>query len=238
MSQGGFIGGTAGLLSAAGFFAYAVRGRSASIFGPSVYRGDRARQSLALTFDDGPSESTTELLDLLAAHNIRATFFMCGQNVDRLPAVARRVAEAGHQIGNHSDTHPYFHLCSPGRMYQELATAQAKIQQATGAAPALFRAPYGVRWFGLAKAQHELNLLGVMWSTIGLDWKLPAAAVAQRILKNPGNGDIFCLHDGRGTQKDPDIRATIEALQVAIPEFQKRGFRFETVSEILRPALP
>ncbi|MEQ1885170.1 MAG: polysaccharide deacetylase family protein [Bryobacteraceae bacterium] len=237
MPQGGFVGGAAGLLAAAGFFAYAVRGRSASVFGPSVYHGDRGRPSLALTFDDGPSESTPELLDLLAEHDIRATFFLCGQNVDRLPGIARKIADAGHQIGNHSDTHPYFHLCPPSRIYQELLTAQEKLAQATGTTPSLFRAPYGVRWFGLARAQQELNLLGVMWSTIGRDWKLPASEVAQVLLRKPCNGDIICLHDGRGTQTNPDIRNTVDALRIAIPELKKRSFGFETVSEILRPAL-
>ena len=77
--------GAGGTLAAAGSFAgYAVRGRSSALFGPSVYRGDRSRAALALTFDDGPSESTPALLDILAAHQVRATFFMCGHNVRAL----------------------------------------------------------------------------------------------------------------------------------------------------------
>src|SRR5579864_7544632 len=90
--------GVAGIVAAAGWFAYAVRGRSSSVFGSSVYHGDRGRPALALTFDDGPSESTPELLKILARNGVPATFFMCGENVHRLPAVAREVASAGHEI--------------------------------------------------------------------------------------------------------------------------------------------
>src|SRR5262245_61738894 len=91
-----------------GFFAYAVRGRSSQVFGPSVYQGSRNRRLIALTFDDGPSESTPELLAILKKHDVLATFFMCGSNVDRLPEVARMVQQAGHEIGNHTDSHPRF----------------------------------------------------------------------------------------------------------------------------------
>src|SRR5580698_3980068 len=139
--------GAAGAVAAAGGFAgYAVRGRSASIFAPSVYHGDRSKPALALTFDDGPSESTPALLEILAEHSVRATFFMCGKNVRRLPQIARQVAAAGHEIGNHTDSHPRLSFHSPEFIYSELALAQETIRQVTGRTPALFRAPYGVRW--------------------------------------------------------------------------------------------
>ena len=236
MPNGGLIGGSAGILAAAGFFAYAVRGRSSSVFGPSVYHGDRSRRSLALTFDDGPSESTPELLDILAEYKVPATFFLCGTNVSRLPNIARNIAERGHEVGNHSDRHPFFHRCSASVIYRELASAQEKIEQATGKRPVLFRAPYGVRWFGLAQAQKDLHLLGVMWSTIARDWVLPADGICERLLKSPRNGDILCLHDGRTTQANPDIRATLDAVRRVIPELQHRGFQFETVSQLLQPS--
>src|SRR6185369_52482 len=117
----------AGVLAAGGCMGYAVRGRSSTVFGPSIYHGDRSRPALALTFDDGPSESTPALLEILAEHNVLATFFMCGKNVRRLPAVARAVAAAGHEIGNHSDSHPRFDFKSPEFIYGELALAQETI---------------------------------------------------------------------------------------------------------------
>src|SRR5580658_2975401 len=103
--------GAAGVLATAGLLGHAVRGRTSTFFGPSVYRGNRSRPAIALTFDDGPSESTPELLELLHGLGVQATFFQCGANVRRLPGIAREVIAAGHEIGNHSDTHPYFCLC-------------------------------------------------------------------------------------------------------------------------------
>src|SRR5690349_9044697 len=87
-----------GAASAAGLMTYAVRGRSAEILSPSIYRGDPQRSQIALTFDDGPSQSTPAILEVLAEHNIPATFFMCGRNVRRFPDIARDVLNAGHDL--------------------------------------------------------------------------------------------------------------------------------------------
>ena len=235
MSTGTLIGSTAGIFAAAGAFAYAVRGRSSTVFGPSVYHGDRRRPALALTFDDGPSESTPELLKILARYSVPATFFMCGENVQRLPAVALEVAAAGHEIGNHTNSHPRLDFRTPEFIYREIAQAQETIQRHTHRTPRLFRAPYGVRWFGLRSAQQRLDLLGVMWSVIGKDWRWPADRIERLLVNRRRNGDIICLHDGRRTERSPDIHATLHAVQSAIPRIQERGFRFETVSQILCP---
>ena len=226
----------AGIGAAGACLGYAVRGRSAALLAPSVWRGSRLRPVLALTFDDGPSESTSEILHLLEKHDIRATFFMCGANVRRLPVVAREVRAAGHEIGNHSDMHPRFDFKSPAFIHGELARAQESIAAATGFTPALFRAPYGVRWFGMRRAQHGLGLTGVMWTIIGQDWKLPAPCIVRRLL-GATNGAILCLHDGRTIQPAPNIGATVEALRIALPRLIERGFRFETVSELVSLSL-
>jgi len=214
---------------------YAVRGRSSSVFAPSVYHGVRSRPALALTFDDGPSESTPALLELLAEHDVRATFFMCGKNVRRWPSIARQVAAQGHEIGNHTDSHPRLDFHMPEFIYRELALAQETIHVNTGATPRLFRPPYGVRWFGLRAAQRRLSLLGVMWTVIGKDWCWPASRVSRLLLRRAASGAIICLHDGRGVERTPDIRATLEAVEFAIPALKERGFRFETVSQVLCP---
>jgi peptidoglycan/xylan/chitin deacetylase (PgdA/CDA1 family) len=148
------IGATGAVLGGAGFMGYAVRGRSSHVFAPSVYRGVGSRPAVALTFDDGPSESTPALLEVLAEHNVRATFFMCGKNVRRCASVARQVAAQGHEIGNHTDSHPHLYLHLPEFVYRELAIAQETIHVKTGVTPRLFRAPYGVRTaFRAAEAQ-------------------------------------------------------------------------------------
>jgi peptidoglycan-N-acetylglucosamine deacetylase len=223
----------AGVLATAGTMAYAVRGRSSTVFAPSVYHGDRSRPVVALTFDDGPSESTPVLLEILARHEISATFFMCGANVRRCPEVARAVASAGHEVGNHTDSHPHLNFRSPEFIYRELVLAQETIRQTTGAMPRLFRAPYGVRWIGLRRAQRRLGLMGVMWTVIGRDWRWPASSIVRLLVRHAANGSIMCLHDGRGIERAPDIRETIAAVETLIPALKERGFQFGTVSQIL-----
>jgi peptidoglycan/xylan/chitin deacetylase (PgdA/CDA1 family) len=215
--------------------AWAARSRSSTLFAPSVSHGDRSRRSLALTFDDGPTRGTLELLDLLDRLGVRATFFACGFHVDRSPAVAREVAARGHELGNHTYSHVPLHLRSAAFIHDEIARAQDAIVSVTGCTPKLFRAPYGVRWLGLRSAQQKLGLLGVMWTVIGSDWRLPAPRVTRRIVSGAAPGAIICLHDGRELAVDPDISNTLEAVRTAVPVLLDRGFRFETVSELLCP---
>lgn len=155
-------------------------------------------------------------------------------HVRRFPQVAREIVAAGHEVGNHTDTHSRLWLKSSKFVIGELFRTQQAILETTGATPRLFRATYGVRWFGVKKAQERLDLLHIMWSTIGLDWKLDAPQIAERLLAGARNGAIFCLHDGRERQADPDIRNTIEAVKRVIPILQDQGYRFRTVSELLR----
>ena len=225
--------GSAGALAAGSFLAWAVRGRSSSVFAPSLWRGSPARRAIALTFDDGPSESTPQLLEILAGHQVPATFFQCGANVERLPSVAREVAAAGHAIGNHSYTHPLFCFRSPRFIEQELRRSQQAIQSHTGVTPAWFRAPFGVRWFGMRRAQRRLT--GVMWTAIGHDWKRPAGAVVDRLAGRASNGAILCLHDGRELHVRPDIGVTLDAVRRLVPMLQDRGYVFETISHLLCP---
>ena len=228
-------GGAAAVCASAGVLAYAVRAPSSTLLAPSVYKGTDTRRAIALTFDDGPSESTPELLEILDRHHVPATFFQCGVNVRRLPQVSREVAARGHEIGNHTDTHPKLYFQSTRFIYDELARAQEAIEQTSGVRPRLFRAPYGARWFGLRGVQHRLGLLGVMWTTLALDWKWPERRVIPRLLNGSANGAIFCLHDGRGLESRPDIRATLGALRTVLPKLMEQGFHFEKVTDILCP---
>jgi peptidoglycan/xylan/chitin deacetylase (PgdA/CDA1 family) len=223
------------IVGAGAFLAWAVRGKSASVLARSEWRGSRDRSSIALTFDDGPSEATPALLEVLSRYGVPATFFQCGANVARLPAVAREVLAAGHEIGNHSQTHPLFCFHSPGFMEQEIRRAQETIGEHTGTTPVWFRAPFGVRWFGLEGAQRRAGVGGVMWTVIGYDWKRKAEEVAARIQSRVENGAILCLHDGRELRARPDIGVTVEAVRRLVPLLLDRGYKFETVSRLLCP---
>jgi peptidoglycan/xylan/chitin deacetylase (PgdA/CDA1 family) len=228
-------GSLSGAAAAGAVFAYAVRFPSSTLLAPSVHRGDRSRRAIALTFDDGPSESTPELLRILERYRVPATFFQCGVNVRRLPEIARHVARAGHEIGNHSETHPRLDFKSRAFIRRELSLAQEAIERAAGIRPIYFRAPYGVRWFGLRQVQRQLGLTGVMWTTIALDWKWTSERIVPRLLKGAQNGAIFCLHDGRRVQANPDIRSTLETVRQVLPELMEQGFHFEKVTDILCP---
>lgn len=224
------------LAAGAGVLAYGVRGRSSRVFGPSVWRGDSRRKSVALTFDDGPSETTPALLDVLNQYGAAATFFQCGMNIRRLPEIAREVRAAGHEIGNHSDSHPLCCFKSASFIEDDFARAQVTFGETIGFTPALMRAPFGVRWFGYRAMQRKLGLLGVMWTVIGNDWKLAPEDVCVRVLRGVSGGAIICLHDGRGCAPKPDIQSSLEAVKRILPALLERGFRFETVSQTLCPA--
>lgn len=215
--------------------AWAVRGRSSGILGPSVWRGPRERRAVALTFDDGPSEATPELLNLLARYGVTATFFQCGANVERLPSVARAVRDAGHEIGNHTYSHPLLALRGRPFIEKELGLAQRVIAERAGVYPQWFRAPYGVRWFGVRRAQQTLGLKGVMWTVIGYDWKLKADAVVRRVARAVSNGAILCLHDGRELCVRPDIGVTLDAVRRLVPMLLDQGYNFETVGGLICP---
>ena len=222
-------------MGAAACMAWAVSGRSARVFAPSIWRGPRDRRAVALTFDDGPSEATPRILEILARHSVPATFFQCGANVDRLPSVARAVHQAGHQIGNHSYSHPLFCFRSIRFLHEDLRRAQEIIADRTGARPEWYRAPFGVRWFGLRQAQRRLGLTGVMWTVIGYDWKLKVDRVLERCTSRVSNGAILCLHDGRELRPRPDVGVTVETVRRLIPLLLDQGYKFETVSRLLCP---
>ena len=227
---------TAGVVSAgAGVLAHAVRGRSSRVFGPSVWRGDAGRRAIALTFDDGPSESTPALLDTLKEFGALATFFQCGANVRRLPEVARAVQAAGHEVGNHSDSHPLSCFRGASFIESDFSRAQQTFRETLGITPTLLRAPFGVRWFGYREMQQKLALLGVMWTVIGQDWKLSAQAISDRVAGAACNGAIVCLHDGRECAVKPDVSNTLEAVKRILPALLERGYHFETVNQILCP---
>lgn len=223
--------GTAAL--GAGWMAYAVRGRSSQVFCPAIWRVKTARPLVALTFDDGPGPGTLQVLELLDRHRVQATFFFCGANARRWPQIARQVAEAGHEIGNHSDTHPYLVFRSRQFMTDELRRAQRALEDITGRRVRWFRPPFGARWFGIGSVLEELGLQCVMWTVIGNDWKWPGPVVAEHVIRNRAPGAIVCLHDGRNLQPQPDISSTVEALRLVIPGLLNRGFQFETISNLL-----
>ena len=212
---------------------YGTVSKTSQLFGPSVYKGYGRMRAVALTFDDGPSEGTLPLLDYLEKEKVFCTFFQCGLNVKRFPHIAGRVAASGHQLGNHSYSHPRLPFKSRAFIEREFTEAQKIITQETGLEPIVLRPPYGFRWAGMREVQQKLSLLSVLWTVIGNDWRWPADKIKRHVLSNISPGGIVCLHDGRGVQPKPEISETLKAVRRIVPILKDQGYTFLTVSDLL-----
>lgn len=210
---------------------YGVAAPGSQLLGTTLVRGGENRALAALTFDDGPGEQTPAILEALQEAGVRATFFLCGSNVERYPGHARRIAQAGHEIGNHTYSHPSLLFKSPGKIAWEIARAQKVIEHHTGQRPVLFRPPYGLRWFGLFPILRQQKLKAVMWSVSALDWRSRTEQIVARVAGQARPGVIILLHDGMPPQETGDRSATVAALPAILRQLTPR-LRFVTVSEM------
>lgn len=186
---------------------------------------------IAITFDDGPSEKLTpKLLDILAAHHIKATFFVIGQNAADYPEILKRTLKEGHEIGNHSWSHPNFGKMSDENVRRELKKTDDAITAACGVRPTLMRPPYGSittrqkRWI-----HDEFGYRIILWDVDPLDWKRPGPkVVTSRIVKETRSGSIVLSHDIHP--------GTIESVPATLNELEAKGFKFVTVSQLISMA--
>jgi peptidoglycan/xylan/chitin deacetylase (PgdA/CDA1 family) len=202
---------------------YAVRSQ---VLGKTIWSGSARNNSVALTFDDGPSPDTLEILDVLREENVKATFFLVGKRVEKYPEIARRIAEENHEIGNHSYSHPIFLFCSSSKTKREMEKTQKIIEKATGIAPKLARPPCGVRSFAYFAAAEALGLQTVQWSDTGYDWKrIPAQKIARNILETVQGNSIVLLHDGDSGAGKSNRRRTVEAVPLILRGLKEKGLR-------------
>lgn len=212
---------------------YATYGVRSQWLGPTVWRGSRNVPVVALTFDDGPSEDTERILDVLAEHKVSATFFMTGSHVESLPQTARRVVAEGHEVGNHSYSHPIFLYRTSDETQQQLERAQALITKTIGVRPRLARPPCGVRTPAYFRAAEQLGLRTVQWDVAGFDWKSRnAKQIAREVLRRAVAGSIILLHDGDSEGKQ-DRRETVMALPLIIEGLLERGLHIVPLAEML-----
>jgi peptidoglycan/xylan/chitin deacetylase (PgdA/CDA1 family) len=196
------------------------------LLGPNLASLPSARTEVALTFDDGPDPLVTpRVLDLLDTHRVKATFFCIGQKVERFPEVAAAIVERGHAIGNHSHSHPNtFAFYGPRAVARELARAQDAISAATGRRATLFRAPVGIRGPFLEACLAREGMSLVSWTRRGLDTvSRNAAAVASRLTRGLGPGDVLLLHDGASTRDAWGRPVVLEALPRVLDALAARG---------------
>jgi peptidoglycan/xylan/chitin deacetylase (PgdA/CDA1 family) len=198
--------------------------------GNCLVHGVRHRPAVALTFDDGPVEPyTTHILDILERRGVRATFFCIGLRVSAHPGHVARMRDRGHAIGNHTWSHPFL----PDLSLAELAAQVRRTQQAVadasgGAAPTLFRPPYGSLTPDVLRGLAELGLTIALWDVGSGDWaRPPPEAIVRTVLDRARAGSVITLHDGGG-----DRSRTVAALPGLIDGLRDRGFDLLPVDEI------
>jgi peptidoglycan/xylan/chitin deacetylase (PgdA/CDA1 family) len=220
------------LAATAGFCAYASINAESQIFGRTLVAPPAADQVL-LTFDDGPNPAITPwLLDVLAHHGVRATFFVIGRFVRMEPALTRRIAAGGHALGNHTLNHRYLTLLPEAALRAELAGCNAELEDALGEPVHLFRPPHGARRPAVLRIAAELGLRTVQYNAIVGDWKpIAPEALAERIAKRitwlraARRGTNLVLHDGSQAGLGAERHATVAAVDRLLPEL-KRESRF------------
>jgi peptidoglycan/xylan/chitin deacetylase (PgdA/CDA1 family) len=194
-------------------------------------------RQLALTYDDGPNDPhTLRLLDVLARHNVHATFFLIGRYVHQRPEIARAIVQAGHAVGNHTFTHPLLTLKSEAEIRQELSTCRAALEDATGQSFNLFRPPFGGRRPAVLRVARELSLEPIMWNITGYDWSAPPAATIERtVAKHIRGGDVILLHDGGHKQMGADRSQTIVATDRLLSTYSQE-FDVVTIPQMMSDA--
>ena len=226
----------AAVLALGGFYVYAWSEPTWQVFGPALVRGPATGGRVALTFDDGPASPFTEqVLDILQSRNVKATFFVCGQNVERYPEVLKRIHAEGHLVGNHTYSHKFPYFRRRAFFAEEIDRTQEAIERVIVQRPAIFRPSFGARWLGLYDVLEERGLRLVTWSDTGYDWKYDSPEIVRRTLEKLGPGSIILLHDGNETYppEKVDRSNTVRALPAILDATLKAGLTFVPLSEFL-----
>lgn len=187
------------------------------------------RNVIALTFDDGPSQYSAQILDILKGKGVKATFFDVGQHSAAEPQMEQRMVAEGHQVASHSNTHADMFKLNPQQLQGEISQSLDNIKKASGVTTKMMRAPYGN--FGADQWRYAGDLIdyNVIWSIDTLDWKLPGAqAISDVALSKAYNGAVILMHDGGG-----DRTQDVEALPGIIDGLKAQGYEFVTIDELM-----
>ena len=192
-----------------------------------IYSVATDEKKIAISFDCAWGvEHTDEILDALAQNEIKCTFFAVQFWVEKYPEYAKKIVDAGHELGTHSRTHPYMSKLSEAEIKDELLTSSQAIETATGQKPSLFRPPYGDYNDTLIKTSGALGLYPIQWDVDSLDWKnLTATEISLRIVNGVKNGSIILCHNN-GLH-------TAEALPMIFSTLKNRGYQFVPIGELI-----
>jgi peptidoglycan/xylan/chitin deacetylase (PgdA/CDA1 family) len=226
---------SAASLAAAVTAAYQSMSPTGQWYGKTFAGLSPGSRQIALTYDDGPNDSyTLRLLEVLAKHNVQATFFLIGHYVQQRPDLAREVVHAGHIVGNHTFTHPLLTFKSESEIKRELAACKSALHDAIGDHSNLFRPPFGGRRPAALRIARELALEPIMWNVTGYDWNAPPATVIEKkIADKIRGGDVILLHDGGHKQIGADRSQTVIATDHLIRRYKSEGYEFVTIPQMM-----
>jgi len=224
------------VLTAAGYQSMAPTGQW---FGRTFTGLAPGTKQLALTYDDGPNDPhTLHLLEVLAKHDVHATFFLIGRYVRQRPEIAREIVKAGHVVGNHTFTHPLLTYKSASEIRRELSDCRSALEDAIGGSSNLisnlFRPPFGGRRPAVLRIARELGLEPVMWNVTGYDWNAPPSAeIEQKVSSQMRGGDVILLHDGGHRQMGADRSQTVLATDHLIAKYKSEAYELVTIPHML-----
>lgn len=214
--SGGAEAATAATVTRSGF------GRAATYPRPAVFRlapVDRG-QVVYLTFDDGPTQYTPQILDLLKKHNAKATFFVVGQQVSKRSRTVARAYREGHAVENHTWNHPTLTRLTWAQFRSQIARTNGAVKKTTGNAPECVRPPYGTYNKGTLIRAERFNMPVIRWSVDSRDWDTPGTGrIVANVLKNVKDGSIVLMHDGGGPRQQ-----TVAAVKYLLPQLRARGY--------------
>jgi peptidoglycan-N-acetylglucosamine deacetylase len=224
------------LASAAGYQSMAPTGQW---FGRTFTGLRRGSKQLALTFDDGPNDPHTQrLLEVLARHNVHATFFLIGRYVQQRPDIVRELVKAGHVIGNHTFTHSLLTFKSVNELRTQLENCDRALTDAAGEHSNLFRPPFGGRRPAVLRIARHMGLEPIMWNVTGYDWNAPSAEhIERKVTGRVRGGDVILLHDGGHREFGADRSFTITATDRLISRYKGEGYEFVTIPSMMQKAV-
>lgn len=214
------------------FTVLSFSGQSQAASSTFVTKGNTTSKVVALTFDDG-SDGTNinKILDILSANNVKATFFLTGSGANNHPTWIKNISAKGHQLGNHSYSHPDFTKLTAAKIKSELDTTEATIKGLTGkTTKPIFRAPFGASNASVLKAVGDAGYTHtIQWNIDTVDWKgVSSTQITDKVLNNIVPGSIVLMHTGAGASGTPG------ALPGMISKLKAKGYKFVTVSELLK----
>ncbi|MFA5307216.1 MAG: polysaccharide deacetylase family protein [Candidatus Babeliales bacterium] len=201
------------------------------VFGSSVRHVTTDEKVVALTYDDGPRPPTTQaVLEVLAQHHVPATFFLIGRHAELHPALVKKIYSAGHELGNHTYSHPYLIFKSARYVRNQIEKTDNIIRSCGYKKEIYFRSPHGMKLFADSWALKKMKRKNILFDTVAWDWTSPGVEkIVHNVMKDVHPGSIILLHDGCGDKHD-----VVEASDIIITRLKEQGYQFVTISELLK----